>query len=75
MIHIISYKAFEFKMFVMNSYRAFRPEDKVKHSNDPSRVPLKFDGGSFEPIKFFIGSESEVQPHTISFCYVLMVHS
>ena len=34
-------------------FRAFRPENEVKHSNDPPRVPMEFDGGSFEPIKFF----------------------
>ena len=47
---------------------AFRPEDEVKHSNDPQESPLKFDGGFFEPIKFFLkifftgsltGNESE----------------
>ena len=34
-------------------FRAFRPEDEVKHSNDPLKSPLKFDGGSFEPKNFF----------------------
>ena len=50
-----------FKRFEGVSW-AFRPEDEVKYSNDPK---LKFDGGSFEPLKnslkiFFTGSESKI---------------
>ena len=46
-------------------FRAFRPEDEGKYLNDPRRVPLKFDGLSFELFKknftgSLTGSESKI---------------
>ena len=52
-------------------FRAFTPEDEVKHSNDPPRVPLKFDGGSEN---FFTGSltGSESKIHRSSYYQLLI---
>ena len=67
--HFVNSCAFFCLLRQEDVFRAFPSEDEVKHSNDPPRALLKFDGGSFEPIKFFskifftgslTGSESEI---------------
>ena len=57
-------------------FPAFRPEDEVKHSNDPLRVPLKFDGGYFEPIKklrIFCTGSATSSYYRLLLCYIAYV--
>ena len=57
-------------------FRDFRPLNVAECKNDPQRVPMKFEGGSFEPIKifpkiFFTGSFSGSGPEIHRFVQTL----
>ena len=57
-------------------FRDFRPLNVAECKNDPQRVPMKFEGGSFEPIKifpkiFFTGSFSGSGPEIHRFVRTL----
>ena len=57
-------------------FRDFKPLNVAECKNDPQRVPMKFEGGSFEPIKifpkiFFTGSFSGSGPEIHRFFRIL----
>ena len=67
-------------IWILKSKRVFlcdlRPLNVAECKNDPQRVPMKFEGGSFEPIKifpkiFFTGSFSGSGPEIHRFVRTL----